>query len=170
MTSNPSSLKPIKQAPLELKLRILSAIDYAPGQSIRERIQQVARRTFYDAQTNAQYQFTWRTISTWFYRFKKRGILSLDHKTRADKNTYRKVQTNELAEAIAEVIGTLSQNKTGTIPKMSVYRQLLKKNFFQRSQLSQTSFYRLVRENNLLDCYFPLYHHKKAHFLTKFSS
>ena len=150
MPSKPP-LKPQKNPPLELKLRVLSAIDYAPGQSIRERIQHVASRRFSDAQTGGEYQFTWRTISTWLYRFKKRGVITLDHKTRADKNTYRKVQTNELAEAIAEVIGTLSQNKTGTIPKMAIYRQLLKKNFFQRSQLSQTSFYRLVRENNLLN-------------------
>jgi len=141
MASKPS-LKPLKNPPLELKLRVLSAIDYAPGNCIRERIQQMATRTFHDGQTGGEYQFTWRTISTWLYRFKKRGVITLDHKTRADKNTYRKVQTNELAEAIAEVIGTLSQNKTGHIPKMAVYRQLLKKNFFQRSQLSQTSFYR----------------------------
>jgi len=67
------------------------------------------------------------------------------------ENNYRKIQLNELAEAINDVIPTLSKNKTGAIPKMALYRQLLKKNYFQRSQLSQTSFYRMVRENNLLD-------------------
>ena len=34
---------------------------------------------------------------------------------------------------------------------MALYRQLMKKNYFQRSQLSQTSFYRMVRENDLLN-------------------
>ncbi len=137
--------------PLELRLRVLSAIDYAPGNSIQARIKHVASRSFTDEQTGCKYRFTWRTISTWLYRFKKHGITTLDNKTRADKNTYRKVQPNELAEAINDIIPTLSTNKVGTIPKMALYRQLLKKNYFQRSQLSQTSFYRMVRENDLLN-------------------
>lgn len=140
-----------KIPPLELRLRVLSAIDYAPGNSIRARIQHVSQRTFKDEQTNCVYQFTWRTISTWLYRFKKRGITTLDNKTRSDKNSYRKVQVNELAEAISDIIPTLSKNKVGTIPKMTLYRQLMKRNYFQRSQLSQTSFYRMVRDNDLLN-------------------
>ncbi len=142
---------PQKKPPLELRLRVLSAIDYAPGKSIQARIKKVAMRTFRDEQTGCEYQFTWRTISTWLYRFKKRGITTLDNKTRADKNSYRKVQVNELAEALNDIIPTLSKNKTGVIPKLTLYRQLLRKNYFQRSQLSQTSFYRLVRENDLLN-------------------
>lgn len=140
-----------KKPPLELRLRILSAIDYAQGNSIQARIKRVAERTFVDEQTGNQYQFTWRTISTWLYRFKKRGITTLDNKTRRDKNSYRKVQLNELAEAIKDVIPTLSKNKVGVIPKMTLYRQLMQKNYFTRSQLSQTSFYRMVRENDLLN-------------------
>lgn len=80
-----------KRAPLELKLRVLSAVDYAPGTSIRARIKHVAQRRFVDEQTGQTYQFTWRTISTWLYRFKKHSVISLDNKTRADKNAYRKV-------------------------------------------------------------------------------
>ena len=134
-----------------MRLRVLSAVDYAPGDSIRARIQAVSERTFTDEQTGCEYQFTWRTISTWLYRFKKCGITTLDNKTRADKNSYRKVQANELSEAIADILPTLSLNKVGTIPKMALYRQLLRRNYFQRSQLSQTSFYRMVRDNDLLN-------------------
>ena len=140
-----------KIPPLELRLRVLSAIDYAPGNSIRARIKSVSERSFKDEQTDCVYQFTWRTISTWLYRFKKAGITTLNNKTRSDKNSYRKVKVNELSEAINEIIPTLSKNKTGTIPKMTLYRLLLKKNYFQRTQLSQTSFYRMVRENDLLN-------------------
>lgn len=140
-----------KRPPVELRLRVLSAVDYAPGNSIRARIKHVAGRTFVDTQTEREYQFTWRTISTWVYRFKKRGITCLDNKTRADKNSYRKVQVNELAEAINDILPTLSKNKVGSLPKMALYRQLLIRNYFQRSQLSQTSFYRLVRDNDLLN-------------------
>ncbi len=137
--------------PLELRLRVMSAVEYAPGNSIRARIKQVAKRNFVDQQSGLVYRFTWRTISTWLYRFKKHGITALDRKTRADKNTYRKIQVNELAEAIHEILPTLSHNKCGHIPKMALYRQLLKHNYFLRSQLSQTSFYRIVRKNDLLN-------------------
>ena len=140
-----------KRPPVELRLRVLSAVDYAPGDTIRERIKSVAQRTFHDEQSGAQYQFTWRTISTWLYRFKKDGVTSIDNKPRSDKQTYRKVQANELAEAIGEVLPTMSRNKTGTFPKSTLYRQLIRQGFFQRSQLSPTSFYRMVRDNNLLD-------------------
>ncbi len=140
-----------KNPSLELRLRVLSAIDYAPGDSIQARIKHVSTRTFTDQQSGCDYQFTWRTISTWLYRFKKHGITTLDKLTRSDKNTYRKIQVNELAEAINEVISTMSKNKKGTLPKMALYRRLLKQNYFQRSQLSQTVFYRMMRENDLLN-------------------
>ncbi|MBL4910751.1 MAG: hypothetical protein JKX78_12165 [Alteromonadaceae bacterium] len=56
--------------PLEIRLQVLSAVDHAPGNSIRARIQSVATRTFVDSRSDKSYQFTWRTISTWLYRFK----------------------------------------------------------------------------------------------------
>jgi len=136
---------------MELRLRVLSAVDYAPGRSIAERIKNVAKRKFYDEQTNCEYQFTWRTISTWFYRFKKRGITTLDNKTRSDKDSYRKVQLNELAEAIDEVLPFMKKNKVGVFIKRNVYRLLLKQGFFKRSQLSESSFYHILQENDLLN-------------------
>jgi len=50
----------MKKPPLELRLRVLSAIDYAPGNSIQARIKSVAQKTFTDEQTGYSYQFTWR--------------------------------------------------------------------------------------------------------------
>lgn len=38
-----------KKPPFELRLQVLSAIDYAPGATIRERIKQVAQRRFKDS-------------------------------------------------------------------------------------------------------------------------
>jgi putative transposase len=134
-----------------MKLRVLSAVDYAPGESTRERIKSISQRTFRDDYSGYDYQFTWRTIETWLYRFKKHGITAMDKKTRSDKNAYRKVQLNELAEAINDILPTLRFNKTGVIPKMTLYRKLLEQNYFSRSQLSQTSFYRMLRENDLLN-------------------
>jgi len=143
-------LKPNKKPPPELRLRILSAVDYAPGNTIRERIRNVSERTFFDEQTGGEYTFTWRTISTWLYRFKVNGMTAIDNKTRSDKNQTRKVQASELAEAIHEILPTLGKSKNGTFVKSALYRQLIKQDFFQRSQLSPTSFYRMVKANDLL--------------------
>lgn len=140
-----------KKPSLELRLQVLSAIDYAPGDSIRERIKAVSGRLFSDPITGTPHQFTWRTISTWLYRFKKDGVTTLENKTRADKNARRKVQANELAEAIHEILPTLSVNKTGRIPKSVLYRLMLERHLFHRSQLSATTFYRMVREHQLLN-------------------
>jgi transposase InsO family protein len=142
---------PKTKPPLELRLRVLSAVDYAPGDTIRARIKSVATRTFIDTLTGCEYTFTWRTISTWLYRFKKDGITAVENKTRSDKNQYRKVKPNELAEAINEVLPTMSKNKVGVFVKSTVYNLLLSRGYFQRSQLSPTSFYRMVRDNNLFD-------------------
>lgn len=143
--------RPKPTPPLELKLRVLAALDYAPGNSLRERIKSVSGRTFRDERTGHDYRFTWRTIETWCYRFKKHGITTMDKKTRSDKNTYRKVQLNELSEALHDILPTLRFNKTGVIPKIALYRKLLEKNYFARSQLSSTAFYRMLRENDLLN-------------------
>ena len=111
----------VNRAPLEIRLQVLSAVDYAPGDNIRQRIKSVALRIFTDTRSNINYQFTWRTISTWLYRFKKHGVTTLDNKTRKDKNCYRKIQPNELAEAINEILPTLGRSKNGNFPKMALY-------------------------------------------------
>ena len=135
----------------ELRLRVLHAVHDAPGDSMRERIKCVADKTFLDALSGHTYQFTWRTISTWLYRHQRNGITTLENKTRSDKNAYRKVQVNQLAEGIHEVLPTLAHNKTGVIPKSVLYRVLLQRGLFTRSQLAPTTFYRMVRSHHLLD-------------------
>lgn len=135
----------------ELRLRVLNAVYDAPGNTLRERIKFVATQRFTDILTNSQHQFTWRTISTWLYRHKKNGITTLENKTRSDKHAYRKVQVNQLAEAIHEVLPTLAANKTGVIPKSVLYRVLLQRGLLARSQLAPTTFYRMVRTHGLLE-------------------
>ncbi len=144
-------MNPKKKATPELRLRVISAVDYANGNSIRERIKETSKRTFYDDASGCEHTFTWRTISTWVYRFKKDGITSIDSKTRSDKHSHRKIQVSELAEAIRETLPTMSKNKSGIFPKSTVYRKLMASGLVTRKQLSQTSFYRMVRENDLLN-------------------
>jgi len=137
--------------PFELRLRVLHAVFDAPGEHVRERIKFVADKPFTDALSGQTYRFTWRTISTWLYRHKKHGVTTLQNKTRSDKDAYRKVQVNQLAEAIHEVLPTLAPNKTGVIPKSVLYRVLLARQLFVRSQLAPTTYYRMVRSHHLLD-------------------
>ena len=134
----------------ELRLRVLNAVYEAPGNSMRERIKCVASKSFADVFAGTQHQFTWRTISTWLYRHKISGITTLENKTRSDKNAYRKVQVNQLAEALHEVMPSLSTNKVGVIPKSVLYRVLLQRGLFVRAQLAPTTFYRMVRTHQLL--------------------
>jgi transposase InsO family protein len=142
MSKNPS---------LDIRLRVLAAVDYAPGHSMRERIRAVSQQPFVDQTTGQTFHFTWRTIETWLCRYKKHGITTLENKNRADKNRQRKIQVPELAEAIDNVLPSLCRNKVGLIPKSTLYRCLLEKNYFTRKQLAPTTFYRFIRENDLLN-------------------
>ena len=135
----------------ELRLRVLNAAFDTPGITMRERIKFVADKTFTDAQVNQTYRFTWRTISTWVYRYKKNGITTLENKTHSDKDGYRKVHVNQLAEAIHETLPNLAHNKVGVIPRSVLYRVLLSRGLFTRSQLAPTTFYRMMRTHQLLD-------------------
>ena len=102
-----------QKPPLELRLRVLAAIDYAPGDCIRDRIKHVANRSFTDTQQQRE------------YRFKKRGITTLDNRRRADLGQPRKIAVAQLAEAIHTVLPSLAHNKQGHIPKSALYRRLL---------------------------------------------
>jgi len=149
--SNPGVKIMAAKPSFECRLRVLNAVHDAPGNHLRERIKFVAGKTFTEPLSGHTYQFTWRTISTWLYRHKKNGITTLENKTRSDKDAYRKVQVNQLAEAIHETLPSLAHNKTGVIPKSVLYRVLLQRALFTRSQLAPTTFYRMVRTHHLLD-------------------
>ncbi len=89
----------MKHSSSYLKMRIMGAIDYASGKSIKERIMNVAAQTFVDEDGHPR-QFTWRTISTWLYRYKIRGVTGIENKRRRDKGVPRKITPEELLEAL----------------------------------------------------------------------
>ncbi|MCU0756152.1 MAG: hypothetical protein MUE46_13655 [Xanthomonadales bacterium] len=78
-------------------------------------------------------------------------MTTLDNATRADRGLPRKVSVPQLAEAIREVLPSLSTNKQGQLPHSVLYRRLLEKGLFTRTQLAPTTFYRRLREHRLLD-------------------
>ena len=77
-----------------LKMRVLGAVDTVAGKTRDERMHAVAAKTFTDEDGNPR-QFTWRTIQTWFYRYKNRGITGMTTRPRKDKGHTRKVTPEE---------------------------------------------------------------------------
>lgn len=131
-----------------LKMRILGAIDYADGATIKQRIQKVSEITFTDEDGNPR-KFTFRTISTWYYRYKSRGITGVNKSVRRDKGLPRKMTPEELLEAINQVLPMF--RATGKhFNKSDIYRVCIEKGLVKRGELSPTNFYRFIRKYELL--------------------
>lgn len=129
-----------------LKMRVLGAVESAEGNTIRDRIKNTTQLTFTDEEGYAR-QFTWRTISTWYYRYKKYGITGVIAKNRSDKGQTRKISPEELLEAINQVLPYFVEKK---YTKTDVYRMCIQKGILTKAQLAPTTYYRFVREYDLL--------------------
>lgn len=136
----------MKQPSVYLKMRVLGAIDTAPGRTRHERVQHVALMTFLDEEGHAR-QFTWRTIQTWFYRYKNHGITGMTPQPRKDKGQVRKVTPEELLEALSAARPHFHDQRAN---KRALYRFCIEKGLLQPGRIAQTTFYRLIREYELL--------------------
>lgn len=136
----------MKQPSVYLKMRVLGAIDTAAGRTRHERIHHVAAMTFLDEEGHAR-QFTWRTIQTWFYRYKNHGITGMTAQPRKDKGQARKTTPEELLEAINAARPHFHQRR---INKRAIYRFCVANGLLQPERIAQTTFYRFVREYQLL--------------------
>ncbi len=136
----------MKQPSAYLKVRILGAVDTAEGETQRERLKNAARLTFTDEDGNPRV-FTWRTIQSWLYRYKKHGITDMQNTSRSDKGKPRKITPEELLEAINSA---LPHFRDKGVQKMNIYRFCIEKGILSKNQISQTTFYRFVREYDLL--------------------
>ncbi len=130
-----------------LKMRVLGAIENAKGKTIRKRIRNVSKLSFTDEEGNER-SFTWRTISTWYYRYKNHGVTGVTTKSRSDKGKTRKITPEELLEAINQVLPFFMDNRH---TKFDIYRMCIEKGILTKDQLAPTSFYRFVREYDLLN-------------------
>jgi putative transposase len=136
----------MKQPSVYLKMRVLGAVDTALGRTRHERIHHVADMTFLDEEGNPR-QFTWRTIQTWFYRYKNHGITSMTNQPRKDKGHVRKATPEELLEALNAAKPHFHNQRTN---KRALYRFCIAKGLLQADRIAQTTFYRFLREYNLL--------------------
>ena len=129
-----------------LRLRVLGAIDMAPGDSIRERIQNVSKMPFTDEDGNARI-FTWRTISTWLYRYKVGGVTVMEKKVRSDKGVRRKVVPEKVLSAIEEVL-PLFRNKSYRMSQ--IYRACIERGVLCREEIAPNTFRRIVAQYEML--------------------
>jgi putative transposase len=129
-----------------LKMRVLGAIDMAPGNSIQARIQAVSQMTFTDEEGHPR-QFTWRTIQTWYSRFQKYGVTVIENKTRSDKGKTRKVGLEDVQEALRQVRSKV-HGKTPTLALL--YRLCIEAGCLTRGQIAPNTFRRVVQQYELL--------------------
>lgn len=137
----------MKRINVYLKLRVLGAIDSMAGNSIQSRIREVAKLTFHD-EDGTPHVFTWRTILTWLYLYKKDGVQALVNRPRADKGKPRKVAPEQLQEAIEQILPEF--HDTPRIKTRIIWRRCIERGLLNRADCSQTSFYRLVNQYDLL--------------------
>ena len=136
----------MKRVSVYLKLRVIGAIDSMPGNTIISRIQEVSKLTFHD-EDGVPHLFTWRTIQTWLSIYKQGGVEMLKNRPRSDKGTHRKVSPEQVREAIEQVLGEFRDQRYN---KMMIYRRCIERGVLSVRECSQTSFFRLVREYDLL--------------------
>jgi transposase InsO family protein len=136
----------MKRISVYLKMKVLGAIEFAEGNSIAARIKAVAGQRFGDEE-GVPHQFTWRTISTWYYVYKVHGPAALESRPRCDKGKMRKVSPEGLLEAIEKV---LPQFRGKSYNKALIYRTCIEQGLLRREEVAPNTFNRLVNQLDLL--------------------
>jgi transposase InsO family protein len=142
----------VKNPSIYLKMKVLGAIDIAPGKTRNERVRNVAAMTFLDEEGNP-YQFTWRTIQTWHYNYKNHGITGMHGGTRADKGKTRKVTPEQVLEAINTALPHFHNKANGRYEKpnkTAIYRFCIEKGLLQANQIARNTFSRMVNQYEML--------------------
>jgi transposase InsO family protein len=127
-------------------MKVLGAIDIAEGKTRDARVKNVAAMTFTDEEGNP-HQFTWRTIQTWYYRYKNYGITAMQCQTRSDKGRTRKVTPEEVLEAINAALPHFHEQ---TPNKTAIYRFCIEKGLLNKNQIARNTFSRMVNKYELL--------------------
>jgi len=130
-------------------MRVIGAIEFAPGNSVATRIKHVAHTPFLD-EDGAHRQFTWRTIQTWYSRYKKNGITTMQPKPRGDKGSFRKVEPEKLQEAIEKVLPAFRADRR-RLTIAAVYRECIERNLLRRDEVAPNTFRRIVNAFELLE-------------------
>ena len=126
-------------------MRVLGAIEAAPGATVVARIHHVSEQPFLD-EDGRRFQFTWRTIQTWYSRYQKDGTTTVLPKPRSDKGKTRKMTPEEVLEAIEQVRGQFR----GAHNVTAFYRACIEKGLLERERMAPNTFRRVVKQHELL--------------------
>jgi transposase InsO family protein len=129
-----------------LKMRVLGAVDTAPGRTKEDRLKHVAGMTFVD-ENGIPRRFTWRSIQTWHWCYTNHGFISMQNKKRSDKGKLRKVSPAELLEAIEQVLPAFRDPHP---KKAHIYKACIERGLLRRERVAPNTFSRLVNELELL--------------------
>jgi transposase InsO family protein len=138
----------MKRADQYLRIRVLGAVEGMSGKTCIEKIKKASELVYEDEQGN-RYKFTWRTISTWYYRYKIGGITSMEPKRRSDRGIARKSSPEEVLEAINEAKQFFKPDIIP--PRSALYRMCIEKGLLRAEEVGRTTFYRFIHQFNLLD-------------------
>ncbi len=132
-----------------LKMRVLGALEHAPGDSLEARYKAVSQMTFPDEDGQPR-RFTWRTVQTWWWHYRRHGIT--ESPVRCDKGTPRKVAPEDILAAIGK---TLPGFRTGAnagrpLNIQAVYRACIEGGHLRRDQIAPNTFRRAVNRYDLL--------------------
>ena len=98
-------------------------------------------------ENNQQFIFTWRTIQTWYTRYKKNGITEMNPRPRSDKGKTRKVEPEKLLEAIEQATPFFN----GPPPNLgALYRLCIERGLLRRDEVAPNTFRRLVNKFEFL--------------------
>ena len=107
---------------------------------------EVSKLTFHDEE-GVPHVFTWRTIQTWLSLYKQGGVETLKNRPRSDKGMHRKISPEQVREAIEQVLPEFRDQRYN---KTMIYRRCIERGVLSHGECSQTSFFRLVKEYDLL--------------------
>ena len=134
-----------------LKMRVLGALEYAPGDSLTARCHAVSQMVFND-EDGHPHCFTWRTIQTWWYHYRKHGIT--ESPSRTDKGTVRKVSPEDVLSAIEKALPSFRQSTNRCTPPplniQALYRACIEQGHLNRRQIAPNTFRRIVNRFDLL--------------------
>jgi transposase InsO family protein len=137
----------MKNPSVYLKMRVLGAIEFSKGKSNIKKFQEVATMVFKDEDGYSR-QFTWKTIETWYHRYRKHGVTSLEFQPRKDKGKTRKMTPEILLEAIEQARPHFHNQNYN---KRDLYRFCIEKGILRSEKCAQTTFYRWTKEYDLFN-------------------
>jgi len=129
-----------------LKMRVLGAIESAPGKTQGERVRNVAQMVFIDEE-GCKRMYTWTTIYTWLYRYKHKGITGSLAKSKERQGSNPEDQARGTHGAINQGTAPLPQRP---LQQTDIVSESHRTWALRREECAPTTYYRFLREYDLL--------------------